>query len=84
VPVRAFVYKVIFQQAMKIYHENSSIFSQSCLLLIKHLNLAIEVEDHEPHNEQFVNEINPIFKVPIFIDDDKGVELIKMIKNDQK
>lgn len=55
---------------MKIYHENSSFFSQSCLLLIKHLNLLIEVEDHEPHDEQFVNEINPIFRVPVFIDDE--------------
>lgn len=55
---------------MKLYHENSSIFSQSCLLLIKHLNLQIEVEDHEPHDEQFINDINPIFRVPVFIDDE--------------
>ncbi|KAL7039992.1 hypothetical protein ACKWTF_000204 [Chironomus riparius] len=55
---------------MKLYHENLSIFSQSCLLLIKHLNLSIEVEDHEPHDEQYINEINPIFRVPVFIDDE--------------
>lgn len=75
-------YKIIFSlhsciclqsyhpQVMKLYHENSSIFSQSCLLLVKHLNLQIEVEDHEPHDEQFVSEINPILRVPVFIDDE--------------
>ena len=55
-------------RVMKLYHENSSIFSQSCLLLIKYLNLPIEVEDHEPHDEKFTNEINPIFRVPVFLD----------------
>jgi glutathione S-transferase len=49
-----------------LYCTKSSLSSQACLLLIKLLKIEIEVEEQEECSD----DINPIMKVPVLVDEE--------------
>ena len=55
---------------LTLYFSRGSIVSQACLMLIKILNIEIDLENVDSNDEDLLEIVNPVHKVPVLVHDE--------------
>lgn len=55
---------------LTLYFSRGSIASQACLMLIKILNIEIDLENVDSNDEDLLEIVNPVHKVPVLVHDE--------------